>query len=211
MVSSASDQPSQLSGDTAGELFAREAKSLYVSSGALLSGDGMYRYLLWREWRGVAPKENWQWFGAKDGAGHELGEPKSCLFVMLNPSTADGEADDPTIRRCVGFAKRFKFDRLEVVNLFAYRATDPQEVLRMTGAGDPIGPRNQDIIERAAADAGLIICAWGAHGSHIGQDETVRGWLEIFGKPLYALGLTKDGKPRHPLYLKSDAELVRLK
>lgn len=181
----------------------------YTASGAMISGDGLYRYLLWREWRGVAPKENWRWLGAKDGAGHELGEPKSCLFVMLNPSTADGEQDDPTIRRCVAFAKRFKYDRLEVVNLFAYRATNPQDVLRMTGDGDPIGPRNQEIIERASADAGLIICAWGAHGSHIGQDETVRGWMG--DRKVHALGCTKEGHPRHPLYLKSDADLMVIK
>lgn len=178
----------------------------YTESGADISADGKFRYILWREWRGVAPHENWRWFGAKDGNGAELGEPKSCLFIMLNPSTADADKDDPTIRRCVAFAKRFGFDRLEVVNLFAFRATDPKEILGMTGGGDPIGPRNQEVIEIAAGDAGLIICAWGTHGSHIGQDETVIGWLD--GKEAYVLGRSKEGHPRHPLYLKSDAPLM---
>lgn len=178
----------------------------YIHTSAHLSACGKYRYQLDREWRGVAPNENWRWFGAKDGGGHELGEPKACLFVMLNPSTADANVDDPTIRRCVGFAKRFKFDLLQVVNLFAYRATDPQEVLKMTGDGDPIGPENQDFIEDCAGRAGLIICAWGAHGGHIDQDETALGWLG--DRPKFALGLSKDGHPRHPLYLKSDAALI---
>lgn len=179
----------------------------YTDAYAEISACGKYRYLLSREWRGVAPHENWRWLGAKDGAGHELGEPKACLFVMLNPSTADGVQDDPTIRRCVAYAKRFKFDRLEVVNLFAYRATDPQDVLRMTGDGDPIGSGNQEIVEAAAHDAGLIICAWGAHGGHIDQDETMLGWLG--NRETWALGLTKDGHPKHPLYLKADAPLIR--
>ena len=84
--------------------------------------------------------------------------------------------------------------------------TDPREVLRMTGSSDPVGPRNQEIIERAVSDSGLIICAWGAHGAHIGQDETVLGWLE--DAVTYALGFSKDKQPRHPLYLKSDAPLL---
>lgn len=182
----------------------------YVSAGADISPDGRYRYRLWREWRGCASHDNWRWLGAKDGGGHELGEPKSCLFVMLNPSTADGETDDPTIRRCVGFAKAWRYDLLEVVNLFAHRATDPREILQMGDAAEPYGPRNQAVIERAAQDAGVIVCAWGAHGGHLGQDETVRGWLMDWGAPLMCLGTTKGGFPRHPLYVPSDTKLVPL-
>lgn len=140
----------------------------YTNKGASISACGRYRYLLWREWRGFSTHENWRWFGAKDGAGHELGEPKSCVFIMLNPSTADGETDDPTIRRCVAFAKAWKYDRLEVVNLFAHRATNPRELLALGHGDDPVGHENQDHVEEAALRAGVIICAWGAHGGHLG-------------------------------------------
>ena len=147
---------------------------------------------------------------AVDGAGKRLGEPLSCLFVMLNPSTATAEKDDPTIRRCVYFAKREGYDRMDVVNLFAHRATDPREILRMMDKDEPFGPRNQEAIERVVQSAGVIVCAWGAQGTHLGQDQTVRGCLERWGVPLMALGFTRGGQPRHPLYVRGDAELVRL-
>jgi hypothetical protein len=192
----------------------------YVSTGATISGCGRYRYRLWREWR-LGNSTQWDMWTeddgspALDGAGQPIGEPLSCVFVMLNPSTADGQQDDPTIRRCVRFAQDWGFDRLEVVNLFAWRATDPREVLALTAKGDPIGPDNQDHIERAVQKAGMVVCAWGVNGAHIGQDETVRGWIadgvdtaavaagagrgrEV---PVVALKLSKDGFPCHPLYL----------
>lgn len=75
---------------------------------------------------------------------------------------------------------------------------------------EPYGPRNQAVITSVVAGAGLIVCAWGAHGSHLDQDETVRGWLEGWGKPLMALGFTARGAPRHPLYLPADTQLVRM-
>lgn len=181
----------------------------YVSAGADISADGRYRYLLWREWRGTHDPNNWRWLGAKDGAGAEIGEPKACLFVMLNPSTADGLIDDPTIRRCVGFAKAWKFERLEVVNLFALRATNPRDLLKVDNvADDPVGWQNSDKVFLAGRRAGRIVCAWGNHGAHLGQDETLRGWLP--DRPLYALGFTDAGFPRHPLYARADAQLVRM-
>lgn len=185
----------------------------YINSGARISSCGLYRYSLWREWRGTHDSKNWRWFGAKDGAGAELGELKSCLFVMLNPSTADGEKDDPTIRRCVGYARKWKFERLEVVNLFAYRATKPRDVLaRQNAREDIIGVLNSEIMDRAARDAGLIVCAWGAHATSLDPTrdhvETVRGWLR--DKPMFALGFTKDGQPRHPLYAPSETALVAM-
>ena len=170
----------------------------YTAAGARISGDGIYRYSLWRDWR----------HSCADITNLHM---KTCLFIMLNPSTADADADDPTIRRCVAFAKGFGYDGLEVVNLFAYRATKPSELFEYpkTG-GDPVGWENQKYITQAATTARMIICAWGAHGGFIGQDETVKGWLEDTGKPLYALGLTKEGHPRHPLYLPSNTQLVRM-
>lgn len=181
----------------------------YVSSGAEISHDGTYRYKLWREWRGTHDRSNWRWFGAKDGAGEEIGEPKTCLFVMLNPSTADGESDDPTIRRCVGFAKAWRYEYLEVVNLFAYRAMNPADLFAFAKAGgDIIGIENSTIIADAAQRAGIVVCAWGAsaaakgYGFHV---DTVRGWLDP--APQFALGFTKDGSPLHPLYVPYDATL----
>lgn len=175
--------------------------SSYIDMGATLSRDRRYRYLLWREWRGTHDRENLRWSDARDGAGMKLAVPRACVFIMLNPSTADGEVDDATIRKCVGFAKLWRYERLEVVNLFAYRAKNPRVVLRLkhyTGV-DPVGPDNQEHVNRTIDRAGIIVCAWGAHGAHLGQNETMLGWLG--DKRCYALALTKNGHPRHPLYV----------
>lgn len=179
---------------------------MYLRSYADISPCGRYRYLLEREWRGTHDPAHWKWFGAKDGAGRELGEPLSVMFVMLNPSTADGTTDDPTIRRCVGFAKAWNYEAISVVNLFAYRATKPKDLF--AAGHEAHGPRNQKVIECATARAGIIIAAWGVHGDYGEQDDTVRGWLD--DRPIYALGLTKDGQPRHPLYLPASAKPILL-
>lgn len=173
----------------------------YVDAGAEISACGKYRYLLWREWRGSHDPENWSWLDAIDGEGQRLGEPKPCLFIMLNPSIANAWQDDPTIRRCVAFARSWNFERLEVVNLFAYRATNPSALLDLPEFQDPIGPENLRIVTDAAQRAGRIICAWGSHGGHMNQDETVLGWCDQ--AETLCLGLTMSGFPRHPLYLSS--------
>lgn len=184
----------------------------YVSKGATISKDGRYRYRLWREWRLWPERAHWRWMEgedgkvAVDGAGEPLGRPKVVLFVMLNPSTADGEEDDPTIRRCVDFSRRWGYDRMEVVNLFAFRATDPAQLLTLDDADDPVGPDNVDAFRGLIEDrddffgSGVdkVVCAWGAHGAHLGQDETVMGWLG--DAPCFALNVTRDGHPSHPLY-----------
>lgn len=145
-----------------------------------LSDDGRYRYRLTRRW---ADGDAW------------------ATFVMLNPSTADATEDDPTIRRCVSFAKREGCSALQVVNLFAYRATDPRELKRVA---DPVGPDNDAWLSRALGTPALRIAAWGAHGR---PDRVVV--VKSFAVPgLHALGVTKDGHPRHPLYLRADAPLV---
>jgi len=183
-------------------------KITYVSAGARISADGKYRYRLWREWRGG---ELWNWWenGGRpvlDGSGQPIGEPKVCLFVMLNPSTADGVKDDSTIRKCVGFARRWGYDRLDVVNLFAYRVTNPHRLLALNHDDDPVGWENQRSIHESSADADIVVAAWGAHGGHLGQDETALGWLAC-DKPVMCLGETADGHPRHPLYVPYDTEL----
>lgn len=182
------------------------APGTYVNKGAIISACGTYRYRLWREWRGVAGDNHWRWFDAVDGAGHQLGEPMSMVFIMLNPSTADGEYDDATIRRCVSFAKREGYDRMEVLNLFAYRTKSPKELMNLHGSVNPEGPDNQDYFDQVVFESGnRIVCAWGAHGHHLGQHETVKGWLP--NKKWWCFGRTAKGFPKHPLYLPQDAQL----
>ena len=124
---------------------------------------------------------------------------------MLNPSTADARNDDPTIRRCVNFAKALGYKSMEVINLFAWRATDPKDLMTLYHDNDPVGAENQRYFEMVLDDAEIIIAAWGVHGAHLGQDETAMGWMSHKSKIIHALGPTKDGHPRHPLYLRADA------
>jgi hypothetical protein len=150
----------------------------------VISACGKYRYHLSRT--------------IGDGGG------RHATFIMLNPSTADAEIDDPTIRKCVGFATRWDCRDLQVVNLFAYRTTRPAE---LGSAPDPVGPINQEYIRRTVAMAnGPIICAWGAHGGYLRQNETVLSWIGGLCVPM-CLGVTKQGHPRHPLYVPYGTEL----
>ena len=126
------------------------------------------------------------------------------VFVLLNPSTADALEDDPTIRRCVGFGKRWGFRELTVVNLFALRATSPA-VLRQHGAA-AIGSRNDDALRwaRNAPRTRTVVAGWGNHGMHLERDLAAMAIV----RPLMALRTTKLGCPAHPLYLPSSAELL---
>jgi hypothetical protein len=122
---------------------------------------------------------------------------------MLNGSTADAEKDDPTIRRCIGFAKRWGYGSLEVVNLFGYRTTLPTELKK---APDPVGPENDQYIAAAAKRARKIIVAWGAHGAFKGRNKEVLDLLCKSGFSAECLGTTKDGHPRHPLYISNNTK-----
>jgi hypothetical protein len=156
---------------------------------AVISHCGRYRYLLARQ---VGPS------------------PRVVTFILLNPSTADATRDDPTIRRCLGFARLWGCGRLQIVNLFAVRATDPERIRRVA---DPVGPDNVVHVMRAAGLShsassrcrGPVVCGWGVRGGHLGQDATVLGWLRRLGVRPLALGITRDG---HPLYVRNDAEPV---
>lgn len=156
--------------------------ALPMERGATLSTCGLFRYNLFRHW----------------------GKPGNRLmFVMLNPSTADADTDDPTIRKCIGFAQRGGFNGIDVVNLYAYRATKPAE-LRV--AGYPVGPFNDShIISSAMANrefGGKVVCAWGAIGSKLERPlAVVRSLRFTAGVNPYALAICKDGNPAHPLML----------
>jgi hypothetical protein len=123
----------------------------------------------------------------------------------LNPSTADAERDDPTIRKCVGFARTWGFGGVEVVNLFAYRATLPCE---MRLAADPIGPTNDSHILDVAARCRPVVAAWGTHGDFLGRSRAVLDLLATLGTHVECLGTTRSGHPRHPLYVRYDTPLV---
>jgi hypothetical protein len=155
---------------------------------ARLSSDGVYRYALWREWK------------------YPLTQPTWATFVMLNPSTADHEVDDPTIRRCVGFAHALGATGMVVVNLYAYRATNPVDLWT---ADDPVGPDGDstlvEFLAMSARTGGPLIAAWGAHA----RTDRVARVLSLPGADRFqALGLTKHGAPRHPLYLPAVAPLT---
>jgi hypothetical protein len=157
-----------------------------VRSGAQFSDDRRYRYALWREWE----------------SGPTV---RSFVVIGLNPSTADESEDDPTIRRCIAFAKREGCGRLVMLNLFALRATDPRV---MKAHPEPVGIDNDGVIWRrtqpSLGDQPIVVAAWGVHGVHRDRDMRVRQ----FAPPLVCFGVTKDGHPRHPLYLRADAPLV---
>jgi hypothetical protein len=125
--------------------------------------------------------------------------PRVMAFVMLNPSTADAFADDPTIRRCVGFAVRDGYDEICVMNLFAGRATKPDALFKMA---DPEGPENHTHWQALKSSSATIICAWGADKRAIPQANKFISAMR--GRDLHCLGMSKDGHPRHPLYLKSE-------
>ena len=153
-------------------------------SGAVISDCGLYRYRLYRRW-GAAP---------------------ASLFVMLNPSTADAERNDPTIRRCMDFARGWGRGGIHVVNLFALRTTSPKT---MMAAADPVGPDNEYHVKEAYRECVEVICAWGSHGRYRRQDRVMLDWLREAGScQPYALKITKSGQPGHPLYLPKDAEIL---
>jgi hypothetical protein len=149
---------------------------------ALISPCGLYRYWLSREWDADLPRACW---------------------VLLNPSTADAVEDDPTIRRCVSFARGWGCGSIVVVNLFALRATDPRQLKQ---AIDPVGPENDGTIFHQAYGR-MIVAGWGAHGGLHGRDRKVMELLKGAHQRPMCLGTTKDGSPRHPLYVASATNL----
>ena len=143
---------------------------------AKISECGRYRYSLHRRWA----------MGAR------------LVWVMLNPSTADAETDDPTVRRCIGFARRDGWAGIVVVNLYGLIATDPKELL---GAADPVGPENDYHLIRHASEGATVVAAWGANRLAVARVGVV---VESACRRLVCLGVTRSGAPRHPLYVPAD-------
>lgn len=123
------------------------------------------------------------------------------MFIGLNPSTADEVNDDPTIRRCIAFAKSWGYGSLCMTNLFAFQATKPDD---MKAAADPVGPDNDRHLIELARGAGVVIAAWGANGTHLGRNVIVRSMIPN----LHCLKKTSAGHPGHPLYLRADLKPI---
>ncbi|WP_201281648.1 DUF1643 domain-containing protein [Methylosinus sp. Ce-a6] len=150
---------------------------------AVISPCGRYRYSLERIWNATPP----------------------LVFVMLNPSTADASVDDRTIGRCIAFGEREGSGGISVVNLYAFRATDPEQLWTVD---DPIGPENDAWLDRIASmpRTGPIVCGWGVNAKNSRWVDVV-GFLDRAGAGLACLGKTQDGSPRHPLYVRADQPL----
>ena len=149
----------------------------------MISDCGKYRYLLRRAWDHRQPR---------------------ALFVMLNPSTADAEIDDATIRSCIRLSKGWGYGSFEVVNLFGLRATDPAE---LSVSSDPVGPDNDRVSIAAIERCDMPICAWGAHWMGELRAKQVWATIKAHRPAAFCLGTTKFGAPKHPLYIKSGTPL----
>lgn len=151
---------------------------LLSMSGATFSACNRYRYVLWREW-GSGP-----W----------------CNFIMLNPSTADAEVNDPTIERCVRRAQTLGCGALYVTNAFALRSTDPKALY---AEADPVGPENDEAIRRTIGLCSLIICGWGEHCEKVrkGRADQIVAMIRHDGREPKALAINSSGAPKHPLYV----------
>lgn len=148
-----------------------------AASVAVYSDCQQYRYALTRVWEDTGRK---------------------ALFIMLNPSTATETQNDPTVERCERRARALGFGAFRVTNIFGYRATDPRV---MRAQVDPVGQDNDHAIAEGVSWADQMICAWGSHGAHQGRGIAVHHLLRATGLPLFHLGLTQSGHPKHPLYI----------
>jgi hypothetical protein len=140
-----------------------------------------YRYCLTRVWNHIAS------------------EAGVVSFIGLNPSTADETVNDPTVARCIQYAKSWGMDGMMMLNLFAYRATDPKV---MKTQEEPVGLSNDTFLESSVEHSAIVVAAWGTHGAHLERDRAVMKLLARF--QIKCLGVTKDGHPKHPLYLRKN-------
>jgi len=152
---------------------------------AIFSDDEKYRYLLKRSW----------------GVGRNI------LFIMLNPSTADAKKNDPTVKRCCDYAKKWGFASITVCNLFGYRSTQPEALVTVE---NPVGVANMAYIENAMTMSDTIVAAWGNNvlpNFHMHTVYMVSEKARELGKDIFCLGINDNGQPVHPLYQKADVEL----
>ena len=150
---------------------------LFTKTGAVFSPCKTYRYRRWRTWDASR---------------------KPIVFLMLNPSIADENQNDPTVERCQRRAMSMGFGGLQVVNIFGLVSTDPQGLYT---CDDPVGPENNEAILEAVKDAGMVVCAWGTHGEHVNRAREVVELLKSAGVSPQCLGQNADGSPKHPLYV----------
>ena len=155
---------------------------MFVDSWAHFDPRRIYRYSLGRRWHPTNPM---------------------VAFLMLNPSTADENVLDPTLKRCMSFAGQWGYGGMEIVNLFAYRATDPKKFKQVN---DPVGPDNDSFIGLAEERNAMVVAAWGVHGTYRDRVTEVLA-LRHFVEKWFCLGMTKHGEPRHPLYLAKTTRL----
>lgn len=148
-----------------------------AKSEAVYSDCEAYRYSLTRVWNDALPR---------------------VMFVMLNPSKATEVQNDPTVERCERRARHLGYGGFRVTNIFGFRATDPRD---MRAQADPIGPDNDAVLTAGTRWADHIIAAWGTHGAHLDRGAIVAKNLFARKTPLFHLGLSKAGHPKHPLYL----------
>ena len=154
------------------------------TTGAEFSPCRLWRYTLWRIWDAERPY---------------------CAFIGLNPSTATETENDPTVSRCINYARDWGYGGMYMLNLFAWRATDPDD---MKAADEPVGAENDVAILKVAKGAGLVICAWGNHGAYRDRSKHVRSILHDAGIAVHCLKTTGSGEPGHPLYLKANCKPV---
>jgi hypothetical protein len=155
-----------------------------IKAGAGFSPCRTWRYELWRRWSAAGPM---------------------VAFIGLNPSTADELNDDSTVRRCIGFAHCWGFGGVYMLNVFAFRSTNPRA---LKTAVDPIGQGNDAALLKTCRRCDMVVACWGVWGGLFDRDRTV---IELLGAvPMHCLGMTQGGQPKHPLYLRSTTTAIRL-
>lgn len=159
--------------------------------GAVFSPCRLWRYTLWRRWNPLLTGD----------------EERLIAYIGLNPSTADERQNDPTITRLIGFAQRWQYDGMVMLNAFAWRETDRLKMLKVP---EPVGEQNDEAIVTIAKHVDLVVACWGNEGAHLGRSQRVHDLVAIEARvPLHHFGLNQGGEPKHPLYLKSSTELER--